>query len=71
MAGPLVWLECQGCGAKLARARLESAEDVVEIKCHRSGCHTVSSFTAQPVDARLIPDGRGGFYTVPVSGILN
>ena len=63
MAGPLVRLECRACAKMLGRAHLEG-ESTVEIKCK---CGEVSSFRAEAVPRRLVPDGVGGYFTVPVT----
>lgn len=64
MAGPLVWMECRECRRKLGRAHLEG-ESTIELKCK---CGQVTSFIAERKSTRLVPDGQGGFLTVPVNG---
>jgi hypothetical protein len=65
MAGPLIWLRCSGCQAPLGRGHLETGS-TVELKCHKAGCHEVTTFKAEPVATQYEPDGSGGYRTVAV-----
>ena len=65
MAGPIVNLKCRnGCSGILGRAHLEG-ESVYEGKCR--ACKEWTTFHAVKKVNRLIPDGQGGFLTLPVN----